>query len=52
MSHLLHVLLVLNLLHGQQLDDPSGAFMERRALAFGIFAVAEADEKRPIRRQV
>ena len=44
-SHLLHVLLVQDLLHGQQLDDPPGALVERRALLFGVAGVAEGDEE-------
>src|SRR5947208_986644 len=44
-SHLLDVLLVQDLLHGQQLDDPPGALVERRALLFGVAGVAEGDEE-------
>src|SRR5436190_23369670 len=52
-SHLLHVLLVQDLPHGQQLDDPPGALdfdelsrvVERRALLFGVAGVAEGDEE-------
>jgi len=40
------VLLVQDLLHGQQLDDPPrGALVERRALLFGVVGVAEGDEE-------
>jgi hypothetical protein len=44
-SPLLHVLLVQDLLHGQQLDDPPGALVKRRALLFGVAGVAEGDEE-------
>jgi hypothetical protein len=30
------MLLVQNLLHGQQLDDPAGAFVETGAFVFGV----------------
>jgi hypothetical protein len=45
LSHLLHVLLVQNLLHRQQLDDPLGPLVKRGAFAAGVFAVAEGDEE-------
>ena len=44
-SHLLHVLFVKNLLHGQQLDDPPRPPVERRALLLGVAGVAEGDEE-------
>src|SRR5438270_11958757 len=44
-SHLLHVLLVEDLLHGQELDDAAGALEEGAALVLGVLGVAEGDEE-------
>jgi hypothetical protein len=41
--HLLHMLLVQNLLRGQKLGDSPGAFVER--VLFGIVSIPECDEK-------
>ena len=39
------MLLVQNLLHGQQLDDSTRPPVERRALLLGVAGVAEGDEE-------
>ena len=47
------MLLIQNLLHRQELDDPAGSLdfgelsraVERGAFVFGVFGVAEADEE-------
>ncbi len=44
-SHLLHMRLIQNFLHRQQLDDPPRSFVKRSALLLGVFGVAEADEE-------
>jgi hypothetical protein len=38
-SHLLHMRLVQNLLHGQQLDNYAGALVEGGAFGFGLLGV-------------
>jgi hypothetical protein len=43
--HLLHVLLVQNLLHGNQFDDSTGAVVEVDDLAFGVGGEADATKK-------
>jgi len=44
-SHLLDMLLVQNLLHADQLDDPPGPLVKRRDLRLGIAAKAERDKE-------
>jgi len=39
------MLLVQNLLNGQEFDDSLGSFVKRRAFVVGVFGVAEADEE-------
>src|SRR5262249_42530198 len=39
------MLLVQNLLHGQQLDDSTGSLMKCRAFALGVGGDAEGDEE-------
>ena len=44
-SHLLHVLLVEDFLHGDELDDAPALLVERGALLLGVGGVAEGDEE-------
>jgi hypothetical protein len=39
------MLLIQNLLYGQELDDSTRSLVERGAFLFGVFGVAEADEE-------
>jgi len=45
LSHLLHMLLIQNFLDGEELDDSTRSFVERRAFLFGVAGVAEGDEE-------
>jgi hypothetical protein len=44
-SHLLHMLLIKNFLHGEQLDESPRSFVKCGAFALGVGSVAEGDEK-------